>query len=67
MENNIGINLRSLLDGELAMFKGNFSNYHERNKFIDEIERRLMEQGLSEWISLSNGTTFTKTFIPSKY
>lgn len=58
----IGINLRSLLDGELALFSGNMNVYTERNAFIDEIERRLME---NDWISMSNGTTFEKTFVPS--
>jgi len=62
----MGINLRSLLDGELAMANDNnvdFSNYRERNRFIDEIEDRLMQ---SDWISMSNGTTFKQSFSPSK-
>jgi hypothetical protein len=62
----MGINLRSLLDGELAMANDNnvdFSNYRERNRFIDKIEDRLME---SDWISMSNGTTFKQSFSPNK-
>lgn len=66
-ENNdkLGINLRSLLDGGLAMAMrdSDLSNYRERNEFIDKIESRLME---SDWISMSNGTTFKKTFTPQK-
>ncbi len=64
-DGKIGINLRSLLDGELAMTIGkvNFSNYNERNQFIDKLENRLME---NDWISMSNGTTFEKTFTPTK-
>lgn len=64
-EGGLGINLRSLLDGKLALAdkKVDFSDYRERNKFIDEVERRLIE---SDWISMSNGTTFEKTFTPSK-
>lgn len=63
-DGKIGINLRSLLDGELAMAVGNvdFSNYNERNQFIDKLENRLME---NHWISMSNGTTFEKTFTPT--
>lgn len=62
--NKIGITFRKLLDGELAMAskKVDFNNYNERNKFIDNIEKRLME---NDWISMSNGTTFEKTFTPN--
>lgn len=61
----IGLNLRSLLDGELAMAlkKYDLGVYDERNSFIDELEKRISEY---EWISLSNGTTFEKTFTPKK-
>lgn len=61
----IGINLRSLLDGEIAMFNhsNDFNSYEERNKFIDRIEKRLKE---CNWISLSDGTTFEKEFVPGK-
>lgn len=59
----MGISLRSLLDGELAMAARSIdlSNYNERNEFISKIEDRLMG---SDWISMSNGTTFTKSFTP---
>jgi hypothetical protein len=61
--NKIGITFRKLLDGELALAskKVDFNNYYERNEFIDNIEKRLME---NDWISMSNGTTFEKTFTP---
>jgi hypothetical protein len=65
MNNNtdkIGINFRSLLDGELAMFTGDFSNYNERNEFITEIEKRLIN---NDWISLYNGITFEQS--PASY
>lgn len=60
----MGINLRSLLDGELAMAMDNIdlSNYKERNDFISRLESRLME---NDWISMSNGTKFEKTFSPT--
>lgn len=67
-ENNdkIGINLMSLLDGELAMAMReggfDFRIYDDRVKFIQKIENRLME---NDWISMSNGTTFEKTFTPT--
>lgn len=60
MSDKIGINLRSLLDGELAMFKGNLNNYQERNDFITMIETRLIQ---NDWITLSAGTTFERSFI----
>jgi hypothetical protein len=64
-DGKIGINLRSLLDGELAMaaHENKLGFYKERNEFIDKIEDRLRE---NDWISLSNGTTFSKTFTPSR-
>ena len=58
----IGINLRSLLDGELYQ-NVDFYNYDERNEFISMLEKRIAE---CDWISLSNGTTFTKSFNPKK-
>ena len=62
-DDRMGINLRSLLDGELAMAVRSIdlSNYKERNDFISKIEERLMD---SDWISMSNGTTFQKSFTP---
>lgn len=64
-QDGIGINFRSLLDGELALAvkKIDFSNYNERNNFIDKIEDRLKK---NDWISMSNGTTFEKTFTPKR-
>ncbi len=61
----MGISFRSLLDGEiaLALSKMDLSNYQERNKFIDALEDRLIQY---DWISLSTGTTFEKTFTPTK-
>lgn len=59
-DNQIGINFRSLLDGELAMFKGNFDNHQERNDFITMLETRLIQ---NDWISLSAGTMFERTFV----
>lgn len=60
MSDKIGINFRSLLDGELALFTGDFNNHHERNEFITRIETRLIQ---NDWITLSAGTTFDRSFI----
>jgi hypothetical protein len=66
-DDKIGINLRSLLDAEISIALRNkdidLSNYKERNSFIDMIEDRISD---CDWISMSNGTTFEKTFTPSK-
>lgn len=58
-EDTLGITLRSLLDGEL----GFNTSYSTRNSFIDMIEARIKQ---CDWISLSDGTTYTKTFTPTK-
>ena len=64
-ENGFGTNLRSLLDGEIAIAMKNMdlNNYNERNNLIDKIEARLMS---GDWISMSNGLTFTKSFDPKQ-
>jgi hypothetical protein len=59
-DNQIGINFRSLLDGELAQFMGDLNNYNERNEFITKLETRLLN---NDWITLSAGTTFARSFI----
>lgn len=59
-DNQIGINFRSLLDGELAQFKGDLNNYQERNDFITKLETRLIQ---NDWITLSAGTTFDRSFV----
>jgi hypothetical protein len=48
----IGINFRSLLDGELANY---IPNYKERNEVITKLEKRLIN---NDWIELYNGITF---------
>lgn len=60
VDNKIGINFRSLLDGELAMFKGDLNNYEERNAFITKLETRLIQ---NDWITISAGTTFDRSFV----
>lgn len=66
-EAGIGIRLRSLLDGELGLNAINktydFNNYDQRNKFIDKIEDRISQ---NDWLELSTGVTFDKTFTPSR-
>lgn len=59
-QDKIGINFRSLLDGELALFTGNLNDYNERNAFITRLETRLIQ---NDWITLSAGTTFERSFI----
>ena len=59
----IGVNFRSLLCSEisLALRNLNLENYEERNDFISKLEERIKD---TDWLSLSNGTTFIKTFKP---
>jgi len=56
-DNQIGINFRSLLDGELSQF---IPDYNQRNEFITRLETRLIQ---NDWITLSAGTTFDRSFI----
>lgn len=58
--NQIGINFRSLLDGELALFTGDLNNHQERNDFITRLETRIIQ---NDWITLSAGTTFQRSFV----
>lgn len=64
-EDSFGTNLRSLLDGEIAIAlrDKDLRNYDDRNALISKIEARLME---GDWISMSNGTTFKKSFEPKQ-
>lgn len=64
-EDKMGTNLRSLLDGEIAiaMRDKDLRNYEQRNALISQIESRLMD---GDWISMSNGVTFSKTFTPKQ-
>lgn len=55
----IGINFRSLLDGELAPF---IDVYSSRSLLITLVDQRLRE---CNWIEFNNGVTFEKTFVPS--
>jgi hypothetical protein len=59
-----GANLRTLIDTHISLFKGDLSNYHDRNKMIDEIQERLMSDEFTA-ICLDNGTTYTKSFTPA--
>ena len=62
MDNKIGINLRSLLDGLLALHcNTDLNDYKKRNQLITLISERLKE---NDWITFDNGTTFEKTFEP---
>lgn len=62
-QNKMGMNLRTLLDTSISigLRTMDLSNYEERNKLINFIEERIME---CDWISMSNGTTYEKTFTP---
>ena len=58
-----GTNLMSLLDGliAIAVRDKDLSEYKHRIALIHEIEDRLRP---FDWISLSDGATFSKTFKP---
>lgn len=59
-----GIRLRSLLDGLLNNSKIDFTDYKERNKLIDKIESEIDP---NDWIELSDGTTYKKSFTPTYF
>jgi hypothetical protein len=64
-DTKLGMNLRALLESEIALKlkDADISSYDVRSKFVDYIESRLME---CDWVSMSNGTTFEKTFVPTR-
>lgn len=55
-----GLMLRAVIEGELMLLGLPYA--HAKNA-SDRIESRLQE-GPSDWFSLSDGTTFTKTWVP---
>jgi hypothetical protein len=63
-ETQWGINLRALLESEIALKlkDADLSSYKLRNEFVDYIESRIME---CDWVSMSDGTTYKKTFSPT--
>jgi hypothetical protein len=63
LNNDLGINLRTLICTEISMYTGNLEHYEERNDMIDIIEKRIKEYS---WLTLSDGTTYKQTFDPCK-
>lgn len=65
----IGLNLRSLLEGEFRTFNRasdpllEYSDSEIRD-LISKIEDRIR---VFSWLELSDGTTYDKTFIPGKF
>jgi hypothetical protein len=57
-----GLALRAVIEGEL--FNSFPALFHEQVKLVaDRIETRIQD-GPSDWLSLSDGTTFEKSFVP---
>jgi len=59
-KNACGLNLRAVIEGELM--NAGFV-YSVASKLANKIEKRI-EDGPSDWLTLSNGTTFDKTWVP---
>jgi hypothetical protein len=58
-----GLTLRAVIEGELmTSFPALF--YEQVKLVADRIEARIQD-GPSDWLSLSDGTTFEKSFVPS--
>ena len=53
----------SIVAVQQAMLQDYGSNYNSRNELIDDIEKSIID---CDWMSLSNGTMYTKTFQPGK-
>jgi hypothetical protein len=57
-----GLALRAVIEGEL--FNIFPALFHDQVKLVaDRIETRIQD-GPSDWLSLSDGTTFEKSFVP---
>jgi hypothetical protein len=63
METEIGIRLRSLLDGLLNSAM-DFTDHKLRNQLIDKIEEEIDN---CEWMELSDGTAYNKVFVPTYF
>jgi len=59
----LGIRLRSLLDGKLNT-NTDLTDYKIRNELITEIEAEIDQ---CEWMELSDGTTYQKSFTPTYF
>ena len=58
-----GLTLRAVIEGELMLV--GVLGYNEISDIVTAIEKRIQD-GPSDWLSLSDGTTFTKTWVPSR-
>jgi len=63
-----GLNLRGVIEGELLLKVGNIPSlggYGMITAVVDAIEKRIKD-GPSDWLSLSDGTTFDKSWVPEE-
>jgi len=63
-----GLNLRGVIEGELLLKVGNIPSlggYGMITAVVDAIEKRIQD-GPSDWLSLSDGTTFDKSWVPEE-
>jgi hypothetical protein len=59
-----GLNLRGVIEGELMLWDYKL-DYAEVGAIVNAIEKRIQD-GPSDWLSLSDGTTFDKSWVPEE-
>ena len=60
-----GLNLRAVIEDELMSRLPLPTSYEFISKVADAIETRIQD-GPSDWLSLSDGTTFDKSWVPEE-
>jgi hypothetical protein len=62
-KNGCGLNLRAVIEGELMNLPWFKLGYETAKELATVIEKRIQD-GPSDWLSLSDGTTFDKSWVP---
>lgn len=61
-ENPVGLALRGVIEGELLI---SGLSYEHVNVLVTAIEKRIQD-GPADWLTLSDGTTFSKSWVPER-
>lgn len=60
--NPVGLALRGVIEGELLI---SGLSYEHVNVLVTAIEKRIQD-GPADWLTLSDGTTFSKSWVPTR-
>lgn len=62
-ENPVGIALRGVIEGELLLARD--MAYEDIDRVVTAVEKRIQD-GPADWLTLSDGTTFSKSWVPAR-